>query len=159
MRRPWPALGRSTTGKKYIPVYCCNNCNACRKYFVFQNALQTTIYWIYSFEKRPDNDYMKVETCCFMYICVKKKITVYGLPSRSTKFLSSERSKSDLRTYQLLFSGYWVYFLGAKQPGRETICLLLLPRLWMSGAVPLFPLYDLITYTGSIYLCMVNCGQ
>ena len=62
-----------------------------------------------------------------------------------------------------LFIGYGGSFLGVKQPGCEADHL---PssstKVWMSGAIPLLPLYSFVPWTGKtslFYFTMIGFGD
>jgi len=60
----------------------------------------------------------------------------------------------------LLFSGYQCFFLGVHGQGMKlTTHIHLLPRLRMSGAVPLIPIYAFVAWTGKILHFCVNLDE
>ena len=75
------------------------------------------------------------------------------IPDCTTAFLSSPRLPDRLwGTPSLLFNGQRCSFTGVEQPRCEVGQLQVLPRLRISGAIPLLHLCAFMAWTGTLYL-------
>jgi hypothetical protein len=77
-----------------------------------------------------------------------------------TRFIFSPKRPDRLwEPPKLLFSGYQSIFPGINKPGREVNnSPHLLPRLWVSGSLPLLQLYLFMAWTRQIYPLLYSLG-